>query len=132
MGPAGPPNAAREVLDVVLAMQAFPDVMLHVDAMNYWNSTVPGRLPGLQHFVEMVESLVAGDAGAGDAGDRPPTRISIVTRNLAQAPGRFRDEIHQQMAASRLPMFERFSDAAAAISAAQCFTRHRRTRTDLA
>ncbi len=127
MGPAGPPTAARDVLDVVLAIQAFPDVLLHVDAMNYWNSTVPGRLPGLQHFVEMVASLGAdADADAdADAGARARTRVSIVTRNLAQAPGRFRDEIHEQMTASRLPMFERFSDAAAAIAAAQRFTRHR-------
>jgi acyl-CoA synthetase (NDP forming) len=122
MGPAGPPSGPREVLDVVLPLHPFPDVLLHVDAMNYANSTVPGRLPGLQHFVELLECLTAAD--------RPHARISVVTRNLSQAPGHFRDEFAEQMLVSGVPMFERFSDAAAAISAAQRFTRRRRARRD--
>jgi acyl-CoA synthetase (NDP forming) len=115
MGPAGPPTGPSEVLDLILPVQPFSDVLLHVDMMTYCNSTVPGRMPGLGHLIEMVRSLVAGNRR---------TRLALVTRNLTAAPGRYHDELNELMLESRLPMFENFDAAAAAIAAAKRFTHH--------
>jgi hypothetical protein len=116
LGPAGPPAAAREILDLVLPVQPFADTIVHVNAMNYCNSVVPGRLPGIDHFVGLVENLARNAM--------PDTRIAIVVRNLGHAPGEYRDLIRNFMATTSFPVFERFSDAAAAIAAAQRFGRH--------
>ena len=117
MGPAGPPEGPREVLDLVLPAHPFADVLVHVDMMNYANSTVPGRLPGLAHLVAMLEHLSeAGDRGA---------RIAVVTRHLAAAPGSYGDEIRSLLPVASVPLFERLPDATAAIAAAQQYARHR-------
>jgi len=118
MGPAGSPTWANEVLDLVLSARPFADVLLHVDTMAYFSSTLPGRMPGLQHFVAMMESL--------SVGRRPDTRIAVVTRNSARAPGPYGDEMHQTMLNAGLPVFDRLGEAAAAIAAAKRFTHHRR------
>jgi acyl-CoA synthetase (NDP forming) len=117
MGPAGPPAAARDAIDIVLASQPFADIMIHVNVMNYANSGVANRLPGVQHFKAMVEALAAGSP--------PDSRIAIVARNLAQAPGSYADDIRAIMKESPFALFDRFSDAAAAIAAAQRFSRRR-------
>jgi acyl-CoA synthetase (NDP forming) len=120
LGPAGPPAAAREILDLVLPVQPFADTIIHVNAMNYANSVVPGRLAGIDHFIGLLENLTKGTA--------PHTRIAIVVRNLGHAPGEYRDLIRNFIASATIPVFERFSDAAAAIAAAQRFDRHREAR----
>jgi acyl-CoA synthetase (NDP forming) len=117
MGPAGPPSAPREALELVLKAHPFPDVMLHVDALTYANSTVPGRLPGLQHLALMLQSLRAASW--------PATRLALVVRNLTHVPGHYRDEIRGLTLQAGVPMFERFGDAAAAMAAAKRFAMKR-------
>ena len=118
LGPAGPPAWASEVIDIVAAVRPFSDVMIHVDAMGYVNSTLPGRLPGLSHFRAMMESVSQG---------RPEgTRVAVVTRNLERAPGAIGDEMRRTLSDVGIPAFGRFEDAAAAVAAAKRFTSHRR------
>jgi acyl-CoA synthetase (NDP forming) len=115
MGPAGPPEGPSQVLDLILTVQPFSDVLLHVDMMGYCNSTVPGRMQGLSHLREMLRLLVASNP--------INTRLSLVTRNLAAAPGRYHDEINDLMLESKIPVFDTFDAAAAGIAAAKRFTR---------
>jgi acyl-CoA synthetase (NDP forming) len=120
MGPAGPPETARAVLDAVLPVRAFSDVMIHVNALGYTASTVPGRLPGLQHLAHMIEALQQDPL--------PPARIGIVMRNVADLSGPLRDELLKLAQCAKLPLFDRFSDAACAIAAMKRFSRMRARR----
>lgn len=117
LGPAGPPETARGVLDVVLPAQSFSDILIHVNALAYATSTVPGRLPGIEHLVKLISTLERAPA--------PPTRIGIVIRNLAEIAGPVRDELFALSQRSTIPLFDRFSDAACAIAAAKRFARMR-------
>jgi acyl-CoA synthetase (NDP forming) len=117
MGPAGPPEAARTVLDTVLPRQPFSDVLVHINLMGYMTSTVPGRLPGLEHFARLVAALEQDPV--------PNARIAIVTRNAGDLAGPLRDEFLDLARRFSIPMFDRFSEAASAISAAKRFYRMR-------
>jgi acyl-CoA synthetase (NDP forming) len=120
MGPAGPPETARSVLQTVLPVQAFSDVMIHVNVLGYSTSQLPGRLPGLQHLVRLIEAL--------EQEPPPPARIAIVTRNVGDLSGPLREELVALSQRSKIPLFGRFSDAAAAIAAAKRFERMRAGR----
>jgi acyl-CoA synthetase (NDP forming) len=117
LGPAGPPEGARKIVDAVLPRQGFSDVLVHINLLGYSTSTLPGRLPGLEHFARLVAAL--------DASPTPPARISIVTRNASEVAGSLRDEYLQIVKEARVPVFERFSEAATAIAAAKRFDRSR-------
>jgi hypothetical protein len=117
MGPNGSPEAAREAIEIVQEVRPFADVLIHVNALNYAFSGVAGRTPGLQHFRAMVDNLGSGPA--------LNTRIAIVMRNLTGAPGQYRDEVKEITRESPIALFERLSDAAAAMAAAKRYARHR-------
>jgi acyl-CoA synthetase (NDP forming) len=122
VGPNGAPGAAREAIEIVQEVRPFADVLIHLNALNYAYSGVANRLPGLDHFRQMLESL----------GDDPTlsARIAIVVRNLTGAPGSYRDEVKEIAQSSPLAVFERLSDAAAAMAAAKRFARARATRRE--
>ncbi len=117
LGPAGPPEAARKVIDTVLPMQCFSDVLIHINLLGYMTSTVPGRLPGLEHFARLVAAL--------EQEPLPAARIAIVTRNAADLAGSLRDEFLELARQFSIPMFDRYSEATSAISAAKRFYRMR-------
>lgn len=117
LGPAGPPETARGVLDTVLPVQAFSDVLVHVNALGYTTSTVPGRLPGVQHLARLI--------GALEQDPTPPARISVVARNMTDLSGPLRDELFELSQRSKVPLFDRFSDAACAVAAMKRFRRMR-------
>jgi len=117
LGSAGPPETARNVLETVLPAQSFSDVMIHVNVLGYATSVLPGRLPGVQHLVRLIEALEQNPA--------PPARIGVVTRNIADLSGPLRNELLALSQRSRIPLFDSFSVATCAIAAAKRFERMR-------
>jgi len=114
LGPAGPPDGARKVLETVLPEQEFSDVLIHINLQGYATSAVPGRLPGLEHLRRLVAAL--------EEAPLPAARIALVARNASDVGGALRDEFLELMWEASVPIFERFSEAACAISAAKRFS----------
>jgi hypothetical protein len=103
-----------------LPVQAYSDVMIHVNALGYTMSTVPGRLPGLKHLARLIEGL--------EKNPLPPARIGVVMRNVAELSGDLREELLELAERANVPLFDRFSDAACAIAAMKRFCRMRAQR----
>jgi acyl-CoA synthetase (NDP forming) len=110
VGPAATEDVFHRVLDPVLAAEPFADALLHVNVQAYYSYGTGGAAPLLAHLATL-------------AGERwPATRLTVVLRNLDVAPPEERDAI---VAASPVPAYRTFADAAAAVAAIKRFARSR-------
>jgi acyl-CoA synthetase (NDP forming) len=109
VGPAAADDVFHRILDPVLGAAAFPDALIHVNVQAYYSYGTGGAAPLLAHL--------------GTLADRwPVTRLTVVLRNLDVAPPEERDAI---VAASPVPAYRTFADAAAAVAASKRFARSR-------
>lgn len=109
-GPVVPVSTLRDVLEPVLAAQQFRDVLVHVNVQAYYSYGTRGIDP----LLEQLGHLAAGDWRS--------TRLAVVVRNLDCAPGADADRFRAALAATGLPLFRDFDEAAVAIAALQRFT----------
>jgi acyl-CoA synthetase (NDP forming) len=108
VGPAAADDVFHRVLDPILAAEPFADTLIHVNVQAYYGYGTGGAAPLLGHLATL-------------AGDRwPATRLTVVLRNLDVAPPEERDAI---VAASPVPAYRSFADAAAAVAAIKRFRR---------
>jgi acyl-CoA synthetase (NDP forming) len=109
VGPAAADDVFHRILDPVLGAVAFPDALIHVNVQAYYSYGTGGAAPLLTHL--------------GTLADRwPATRLTVVLRNLDVAPPEERDAV---VAASPVPAYRTFADAAAAVAASKRFARSR-------
>jgi hypothetical protein len=127
VGPAAPVDVFEPVLDAVLAVEPFPDVLLHVNVQAYYSygtadaSAVGGRAAPLCDLLRSV--------GAALGGARyPASRVVMVTRNLDVASGTDADAALRTAAAVGIPTYRSFDEAAVAIAAGKQFARTRSSR----
>ncbi|MCU1373234.1 MAG: hypothetical protein JWO68_520, partial [Actinomycetia bacterium] len=108
VGPAATLDVLTRVLDPVLAAEPFPDAVLHLNVQAYYGYGTGGAAPLLAHLATLAD-------------DRwPATRLTVVLRNLDVAPPQERDAI---VAASPVPSYRTFADAATAVAATKRFRR---------
>lgn len=115
LGPATSADAFVRVLDVVLAVQEYPDVLLHVNVQSYYGYGTGGVAP----LLEVLAHLRALE--------RPDTRVALVLRNLDCAPPADAAVLLDAVTAGTFPVLRSFDEAALAIAAAQRFARDRTT-----
>lgn len=107
-----PSDMLSRVVDTVLSLQPFSDVLLHIDVATYYLlGSYTDDLPGVAHLVKAVEAL-GNVAGKG-------ARLTLVARNLDAATGTDLDSIRSACASAGLPLHRTFAEAALAMSGAQ-------------
>jgi hypothetical protein len=118
MGPVAPADTFNRLLDLVLAEQPFPDVLLHVNVGAYYGYGTGG----IAQLLEVLELLSAGAA-------RWPARVALVTRNVEVAPPEAATRLRDAGIATGIPLYRTFDEAATAIAAGK---RHARAIRALA
>jgi acyl-CoA synthetase (NDP forming) len=129
VGPAAPVDVFQPVLDAVLAVEPFPDVLLHVNVQAYYSyssgsggtadaSAGGGRVAPLCDLFRSVGAAL-------DGARYPASRVVMVTRNLDVAPGDDADTVLGTATAVGIPTYRTFDEAAVAIAAGKQFTRTR-------
>lgn len=112
-GPAARTDALRTVLDPLLDMQAYADVLVHINVQAYYSYGTGGIDP----LIGQLDHLAAATW--------PATRVAIAWRNLDCAPPLDRERLRVAAIASGLPTFDGLDEAAVAIRALQRFDRTR-------
>ena len=112
-GPAAAIDSLRSVLDPLLAVQPYADVMVHINVQAYYSYGTGGIDP----LLAQIEHL----AGA----DWPTSRLAVVWRNLGCAPALDRQRLLTTAIDLRLPTFDGLDEGAVAIAAMQRFDAHR-------
>jgi acyl-CoA synthetase (NDP forming) len=117
-GPAAATDSLRSVLDPLLAVQPYADVVVHINVQAYYSYGTGGIDP----LLAQIEHL----AGAY----WPTTRVAVAWRNLGCAPALDRERLLATAIECRLPTFDGLDEAAVAIAAMQRFDVHRTQRDD--
>jgi acyl-CoA synthetase (NDP forming) len=112
-GPAATVDSLRAVLDPLLDMQPYADVLVHINVQAYYSYGTGGIDP----LVAQVEHLAAARW--------PATRVAVAWRNLDSAPPADRERLRLAAVACGLPTFNGLDEAAVAIGALQRFDRMR-------
>jgi acyl-CoA synthetase (NDP forming) len=107
VGPAASEDVFHRILDPVLGAVACTDALVHVNVQAYYGYGTGGAAPLLTHLATLADRW-------------PATRLTVVLRNLDVAPPEERDAI---VAASPVPAYRTFADAAAAVAAIKRFRR---------
>jgi acyl-CoA synthetase (NDP forming) len=112
-GPAAAVDALRAVLDPLLDMQPYADVLVHINVQAYYSYGTAGIEPLLAQLDHLV------------AARWPATRVAVAWRNLDCAPALDRERLRLAAVDAGLPTFDGLDEAAVAIGALQRFDRHR-------
>ena len=109
-GPVTPVDTLRDVIDELLDVQTYADVLVHVNVQAYYS-----------YGTEGVRPLVAQMASYSS---RPwtRTRTGVVVRNLECAPPEDAETVRSALVDLGLPSFRDFDEAAAAIAAMERFS----------
>jgi len=113
-GPAVPRDALGTVVSPLLREQPFADVLVHVNVSAFFGYGTAGVAP----LVEQLRDLAAGMSAE--------TRLAVVLRNLAVAPGPEAETLLASASDAGLVTFTTFDEAAAAIAAVARVTQGRR------
>lgn len=113
-GPVSDPDVLVKALDPILAVQPYPDVVIHTNIQAFFSYAGDG----IDRLFPIIETTAARNW--------PHSRLSIVLRNLDCAPPELAVRIQQTCLNANLPAFTRFSEAMTAVAAAK---RHARNRT---
>ena len=105
VGPKVPPERLADALREVLAVDAFSDVLVHMNVQSYYSFGDGG--PQLVPFVEAVAALA----------DEVP--LALVLRNLSCAPGADRERVERACVEHGVVAFGSLGEAATGISARQ-------------
>jgi len=113
IGPAAPTDAYSRVLEPILAHDAFPDVLLHVNVQTYYSYGTGGIEPLLQLLRDTAERAA------------PSARLVIALRNTEVVPCADRDAAFATAHEVGLPAYRTFGEAAHALAAIKRFARSR-------
>lgn len=112
-GPVSDPDVLVNALDPILAVQPYPDVVVHSNVQAFFSYAGDG----IERLFPIIETTAARRW--------PHSRLCLVLRNLDCAPPETADRIQQTCLDADLPAFTRFDEAMAAVAAAK---RHARNR----
>ena len=127
VGPAAPVDVFQPVLDAVLAVEPFPDILLHVNVQAYYSYGTADPSAGGGRAAPLC-ALLRSVGAALDAARYPASRVVMVTRNLDVAPGTDADAVRETAVAVGIPAYRTFDEAAVAITAGKQFARGRGVR----
>lgn len=109
-GPVAGRDTLPTVLDTLLGVQPYADVLVHVNVGAYYSYATAGIAP----LVDQMAALAARHW--------PGTRLGVVARNLQCAPGPEAEALRRALVDLDLPLFGDFDEAATAIAALQRFS----------
>lgn len=112
VGPGTPLTMIGDLVDRVLAVQSFTDVIIHLNVQSWYAFSEDG--------VDSMVELIAAVAEAG----RSAARLGLVIRSADAARGGDSGQLRDACAAAGVTLFRDFDEAAAAVAAAQRFDRH--------
>lgn len=112
-GPVSDPDVLVKALDPILAVQPYPDVVVHTNVQAFFSYAGDG----IERLFPIIETTAARNWHH--------SRLSIVLRNLDCAPPDVAARIQQTCLNANLPAFTRFNEAMTAVAATK---RHARNR----
>lgn len=101
-----------DMLEAVLSVQAFPDVLVHVNVQAYFGYGTAGVRP----LLDLLEMLGGSELSA---------RSVVVARNLDVAPGPQLEAVFTAAERCGIPLYRTFDEATLAIAAGKRFARHK-------
>ncbi len=114
-GPVSDPDVLVKALDPILAIQPYPDVVIHSNVQAFFSYAGDG----IERLFPIIETTAAHAEQAW-----PHSRLSLVLRNLDCAPPETAARIQQTCLNANLPAFTRFAEAMAAVAAAKRHARN--------